>query len=87
MCKSVNGCAVCLESAVRMHSRDQRILGECALNLGGLAAEIVLCFPKYMLSSEQQIAVDESVFHHPFTNTFRLEGFVPHLRVVFISQF
>lgn len=52
---------VCLKSAVRMHSRDQRLLWECALNPRGLAAEIVLCFPKYMLSLEQRIAVDQSV--------------------------
>lgn len=50
-----------LESAVRMHSRDQRLLQECALNLGGLVDEIVLCFHKYMLSLEQRIAVDQSV--------------------------
>lgn len=91
MCKSVHACAceraVCLESAVRMHSRDQRLLGECALNLWGLAAEIVLCFPKYMLSLEQRIAVDQSVSHHPFTVTFRLECFVTPLRVVFILKF
>lgn len=66
MCISVQACAckcaVCLESAVRMHFTDQRLPRECALNLRGLAAEIVLCFPKYMLSTEQRIAVDQSVF-------------------------
>ena len=68
-------CAICLKSAVQMHSRDQRLLWECALNLRGLAAKIVLCFPKYMLSLEQWIAVDQSVS--------LAGGFVAHLRVAF----
>lgn len=70
-------CAVCLESAVRMHYRDQRLLRECAPNLRGLAVEIVLCFPKCMLSLERRIAVDQSVS--------LARGFVPHLMVAFIS--
>lgn len=75
-----------LESAVRMHSRDQRLLGECALNHSGLAAEIVLCFPKYMLSLERRRATDQSVSHHPLHSYIQAGGFhSTHEKVAFIS--
>lgn len=48
--------AVCLGTAVRMHSGDQRRPRECGLNPCGLAAEIcAFCFPKYLLTVEQRI--------------------------------
>lgn len=48
--------------------------GECALNLRGLATEIVLCFSKFRLSLEWWIAVDQSVYHRPFTVAFYAAG-------------
>lgn len=89
-CVDARACerAAGLESAVRMHSRDQRLLGECALNLSGLAAEIVLCFPKYMLSLERRRAADQSVSHHPSHSYIWAGGFhAAHVTVALISPF
>lgn len=58
------GFARCLESAIEMIYRS-KASGECAVNLTGLAAEILLCLQNCRFRLEQQIAV-QSGHGHPF---------------------
>lgn len=65
LCACACGFARCLESAIQMLQRS-KASGECALNLTGLAVEILLCLPKFRTRLERRIAVDQSVYRHPF---------------------
>lgn len=65
LCACACGFARCLESAIQMLQRS-KASGECALNLTGLAVEILLCLLKFRTRLEQRIAVDQSVYCHPF---------------------
>lgn len=63
------GFARCLESAIEVLQRS-KASGECALNLTGLTAEILLCLQKFRLRLEQQIAFHQSVHQHHFCHIF-----------------